>query len=1422
MKKINLRYKTPFFLLAILLILTFFGNYRGSKWSMAEEISGQQKAGVETRERMHLGQRKGVRYVPGKLIVKFKDTVTECVHSLLEQKKPFSTVVGTDTLDKLNEKWSVTSAESLFVGRHGVTTAEAKRRLIKKVKRVRARFKKRTQRAIRGRKIKSTLETLSNEEKGKVSTLANIYILEVPEDTDISTMASDYEKNPHVEYAEPMYIPTMDKIPTDPMYDEQWSLKADKLNMEPAWEISQGDGVVVAVIDSGVDYLHEDLTEDTNGNGILDPDEDANGNGVIDSSIWVNPGEDINNNGIVDPDDFNGIDDDDNDYVDDLRGWNFSGDNNDPMEINACHGTPVSGIIAAMGDNGKGIIGIAPKAKIMALTPYPSDVRTLIYAADNGAYVINSSWGSPPSRAIEDAVNYAHDVMGCIIVASAGNDGGDVRYHTPAGLSNTIAVAASGQDDEHSFSCWGSAVDVAAPFGVPSLYPHSSYDPSLYGPFGGTSSSAPHVAGLCALILSLHPEYSPEEVREVLHLSADDIEYPGWDPLAGYGRINAFKALTTTPESYLTAIVSVPSYGVLIRKGEEIEIKGNSFGPDFSSYELYIAKGKSPQEEDFTSQGITLENSGTIENKEESILGKWDTSFLTEDGEYTIRLLVYDSYSDVREARTVVFIDSMLQKGWPYDTGSSRMNSHIVAGDINGDGASEIVVDISEGEDEGYYPKKLLVINGAGELREDLYDIDLEKEEEKFQHNFTPGVSMVDVDGELGDEIVTSVGKGSKVMAFRYDGSVPDEWTPYEFNDGIFTYGERAIYEEAPIVTTDIDGNGKNEFVLLTTVEEHGREVIPKIAILNHDGSLRWESDPSALEGLENLYGLVHMFVGDMDNNGVKEIGIVSEYAQKVHLLDVSKGESFNNNFPIEFPEMRQLKITAGDVNGDGFKEIVIQGIILNLDGEEHSSSLKVFVYDYEGMLKAEKVIPESDYTSSYLALADVDEDGDAEIITASMYKLYVLDGATLESLVGWPADIPSAVDDISQLHRYKGLNMVSLVSGDIDGNGDIEIIVLYTEAGISHSASVRIWNHDGSPWKEGWCRNFVGATLSGVLTDTDGDGDMDLVVSSRGTTDVGQGSQIFVWDFDGEYDPERIEWGMLHGDSQHTNVYIPKREPILYGDVSGNGTVSGYDAALINQYLVGILTLSEDQLKAADVTQNREVTWLDAAVILKFVIDIIDKLPIENHAPELAVVGSKNKQVTLGETLEFTIKTSDPEPTPLSYADSVLPEGARIYPENNFNDNPKIATFKWTPSKAGRYKAKINVTDYELSDTQAVYIKVKEPAQPPVVIYCGAWPRVTYKGQLVRFYGYGYDPNGNRIVGYRWYMKRKGRAIWLGNRWYLHTNRLPVGTHRIYFKVKNDEGIWSKETEKASCEVRIKRAPRRKRPWWWRFWWWR
>ena len=320
--------------------------------------------------------------------------------------------------------------------------------------------------------------------------------------------------DPRVDWIEPDGLLHASAIvPNDPLFIPQQPNLA-VIGMPQAWSYTTGAPTwPIAVLDTGIDLDHPDLQ----------------------SKIWVNSAEAPGN----------GVDDDANGFVDDVVGWNFVADNAIPQD-DYSHGSHVSGIAAAATNNGVGVAGIAWLAPVMPLKVLnsagdglASDVaQGILYAADNQARIINLSLGDDEEfQVITAAVIYARS-HGCLVVAAAGNSGGPVEY--PAAQPEALAVAATNNNDvPWSNSNRGPEVDLAAP-GVEIFSADST---GFYYSSSGTSMSAAHVSGVAALVWSLHPEWSVDQVTQVLTATALDIWAPGRDNLTGWGRIDASAAV---------------------------------------------------------------------------------------------------------------------------------------------------------------------------------------------------------------------------------------------------------------------------------------------------------------------------------------------------------------------------------------------------------------------------------------------------------------------------------------------------------------------------------------------------------------------------------------------------------------------------------------------------------------------------------------------------------------------------------------------------------------------------------------------------------------------------------------------------------------------------------------------------------------
>ncbi|ACF14181.1 peptidase S8 and S53 subtilisin kexin sedolisin [Chloroherpeton thalassium ATCC 35110] len=455
--------------------------------------------------------------------------------------------------------------------------------------------------------------------------------------------------------------------PNDSAYSSQWNLEI--IEAAGAWEITKGSSdVKVGIVDTGIDYTHPDLIP----NLFINPEEDINGNGTFEP--WSN--DELRNPETLELDasgifgDFDDEDQDGNGYADDVIGWDFTDQplaidalngtsdyetpDADPFDENS-HGTACAGIVAAATNNAKGVAGIAPDCKLVALrvftaSGYSDDkdiASAILYAAENDIQVLNMSFGDVTlSTVVRDAVQYAY-AQGVVMCASAGNDGTD-EQHYPSSFDEVISIVATTQADQLAyFSSYGLTVDLGAPgSGCPTTLPY--YDGNYTDSFAGTSAAAPHAAGAAALILSLHPEYTPKQVRGLLVSTADDIASEGWDHYTGGGRLNIERAVNAVGAPVVE--IQSPVYESGFSDEETIAIVGTVTSPEFESYEVLFRVG---DENEGDWQIIQAE---TAYQKISDTLAVWPISALA-DTIYTLRVVVNETSGGTIETRARYFID---------------------------------------------------------------------------------------------------------------------------------------------------------------------------------------------------------------------------------------------------------------------------------------------------------------------------------------------------------------------------------------------------------------------------------------------------------------------------------------------------------------------------------------------------------------------------------------------------------------------------------------------------------------------------------------------------------------------------------------------------------------------------------------------
>jgi subtilisin family serine protease len=491
--------------------------------------------------------------------------------------------------------------------------------------------------------------------------LERVYVAELPPGVTAERAAALLAADPLVAYAQVDFVHETHAPPGDPFYytagswgqpyDDLWALK--RVNGGLAMELSRGQGAIVAVVDSGVDWTHRDLGP----------------------NIWVNPEE------------LDGGGGPGNGFPQDTIGWDFVSNDNDPRDEFG-HGSHAAGVAAAAGD-GYGTVGAAPRAQIMAVRAVNGAgaarsstlAQGIVYAADNGADVILVSSGCvarcPSDPVVESAVRHAF-ARQAIVVTSAGNRGDDVAFYSPQNMTNPkpIVVGATNEQDQRaSGSNIGALLDLTAPGGgtntpPPAVQPTSNIlsvastvcsplvcAPAFIVPYAGggpdrflrragTSMAAAFVAGAVAQILGEDPRLELEDVRARLFGNATDRGPAGWDAGFGWGRLDALASVGDL-RRYAIARVAVPASGQVVHG--VVRVAGTAAARDLARFEVSVGQGASPSA--WSTAGVVAVPKPTAFGE----LAHWDTTGLAA-GAWTIRLVVEDGVLGAREHRRTVTV----------------------------------------------------------------------------------------------------------------------------------------------------------------------------------------------------------------------------------------------------------------------------------------------------------------------------------------------------------------------------------------------------------------------------------------------------------------------------------------------------------------------------------------------------------------------------------------------------------------------------------------------------------------------------------------------------------------------------------------------------------------------------------------------
>ncbi len=776
--------------------------------------------------------------------------------------------------------------------------------------------------------------------------LQNIYRLVLEHNDNIEDAQSALSRYKDVIFAEYETINRTREvhIPNDPEYYLQWH--HPKMKMPEAWNYVQGSSeVVVAITDTGVKWNHEDLAD----------------------NIWINeaelPGITIDwSNGLILGGD--GIDNDGNGYVDDVIGWDFVHGNNNPYQVypGNTHGTHVAGCAGAVGDNNIGVSGTAINVSLMSCKGAPSNAPsggiqhgyTMIqYAAQTGADVINCSWGGPGSGTYPNSViNYATS-LGALVVAAAGNsdlEHGGTYQDYPADAENAFCVASTDQNDIKTyFSDYGEPIDISAPgVNIRATY-YDNQGQDSYTAQQGTSMSSPLVAGVAALVKTLHPDLGPLEIKDRIMYTADYIDdlNPNYAGLLGAGRVNAFSAamhdVVPNLSIYNHALHEYSGDGDGVpNPGEEVNLIFSLFN---ELYWLTATGVTGTISTDTPGVDILVESAEFPNIDGGSIVFNTNNPFrfVTDEtlSDLTIPLTLTISANQGNEIPYEASFDyevtlSLQQSGWPIElTGTSTSSAALV--DMDDSGRKEIIF----GDPQG----NLRVV----------------------KHNRTPlsgfpvnlgsginaAVAVHDLNDSGSSEIIANTQNGL-INCVDAEGNI------------LFQYDVEGQIRSNPMIV-DINGDGNFEIVVLTFTN-------PRLIILNHDGT-EFSGFPVGISGQV----LSSPASADLNGDGNKEI-IFTTSGGSLHAISSATGQDISG-WPKTIGGASWNGPVVGDVTGDNQPDVVVVNVLGLVQVFDRQGN-EIFTHSAGSQVR------------SGLVVTDLNYDGNSEIVLGDMGgNLHVLDG---------------------------------------------------------------------------------------------------------------------------------------------------------------------------------------------------------------------------------------------------------------------------------------------------------------------------------------------------------------------------------------------------------------------------------------------
>jgi subtilisin family serine protease len=1156
-------------------------------------------------------------YRPGEIIVRFRETVTRSPVGLLNSAESFASISTTDgaELDALMTKYGCTEIQPVFrrnLYENGTLQP------LEDVGVVHAAYMS----VAANNAANFSQRRARHQGSTELPDLSSVYVIRFDASKSVTQAAQEWAQNSNVVYAEPNYLHYVAAF-NDPYlsstgswgqaYDDLWNIKI--VSAPSAWPLSTGAGQVVAVIDSGVDSTHPDLA----------------------ANMWVNEGET--------PGD--GLDNDDNGFVDDIHGYDF-GDNDSSIGDIDFHGTHVAGTIAAVGNNSIGVVGVAPAAKIMAVKLFgeipgasvDQVAAGVVYAADNGADVANLSVAAPTTSALDEALEYAYR-QGLVIVAAAGNFSDDALGIAPANHRRVLTVSASTYDDQLAYySNLGSKIDIAAPGGGTAT-PSSTIDllstlntqislqeiPSPYdaGVVGtnyirsiGTSMAAPMVAGAAAVIGALNPHFTQEQIRHALRISAADLGAPGFDLRFGHGRLNLQDAVL---------LQSVP-----VARIDLDPVAG--FGTESSSVPVTISAGGSRSIVGWQLSYSALDGTNSIVLAQGSSVSSSEFSvpvnlaqvpfgdfLLTLKAEQNDGLVARD---DRRLSNSIYSEGSSAQL--PPTSGGWSVFAK--AGDVNGDGIDDVLMgDPLLAGLEILASSTTLWLGQPGGGFKDVSDDALPPDHNSFGRPYEAEFADLDQDGDL-DIVICAQGivfgaadhlrvwindDGTGVFVDRSAQLLPSSLPPH----GPAGYGGYVQVEIG-----DIDADGAMDIV--TTANG--------LRILRATGSGFVDvSVPTHLPlGPEKV---LDIRLVDMDRvNGPDVVASLVDAGARVALNDGTGSFSVAQNFGNSF---KNDTLAVGDVTGDAFPDVVGYDVF--------SKKPEVFVNQGNGlMVHKVNAFSNGEYDTPF-RLEDVDLDGTQDLITSVAPVIYTGSGDGSFSTSGPPL-LPSRSQNTSQI-----------VPLEATGDGFIDLLSLSFLA--THNVLRGRWPD----------------LAFGDVTDDDriSGSDIQSVVNHLSNSGPLTGQALFRARVAlGKPSISKLDVYTLHDRLQNRVEELP----VLFGDANRDGRVTDADAQATLAAASAPTYLDLDGRYRADANLSGTITASDALLVSRYVNGTLSRLP--QSRPVLDPVS--NRIGTSGVPISFALRVVDHDGDQVAISADGLPAGSQLITTHRAIDD--IAVFSWIP----------------------------------------------------------------------------------------------------------------------------------------------